>query len=84
MTETCTVDKQGRILIPSKTRTFLRATPGSELVISTNPDGSVTLSTREGALTAIQQRLRARVGPGRSIVDEFLAERRRLTDGDEG
>ena len=75
---TCKVDRQGRILLPAKWRKENGVGPDGEVLVSVNDD-RVVVQTREKAIQRIQAMVRARVRlkPGESVVDEFIAERRR-------
>jgi AbrB family looped-hinge helix DNA binding protein len=72
---TCTVDNQGRIVIPSSWRRQQGIGSGSELV-ALEEDGRLILQTREQAIREAQQIVRNSVRRGRSLVDELLHERR--------
>lgn len=68
------IDKQARLVIPATLRRSLGLHEGDRL-IAREEDGRLVLEKRE----TIQQRLRARfahIPKERSIVDEFIAERR--------
>ena len=71
------VDKHGRIVIPADIRAALGLEPGEEVSLEVN-DGrleiqNVTRAIRESR--GIARRL-GNIDPSRSIVDEFIAERR--------
>ncbi|MGH3003839.1 MAG: AbrB/MazE/SpoVT family DNA-binding domain-containing protein [Gaiellaceae bacterium] len=72
-----TVGERGRVVLPSAVRAELAIKPGTRLLLSTEPDGSLRL--RPYRTVAEQGRgLLATVAPAdRSMVDELLAERRR-------
>jgi AbrB family looped-hinge helix DNA binding protein len=72
---TCTVDNQGRIVIPSSWRNQQGIGSGSELVVL-EEDGRLILQTREQAIREAQQIVRSSVRRGRSLVDDLLRERR--------
>jgi AbrB family transcriptional regulator (stage V sporulation protein T) len=71
------VGERGRLVIPSAVRAELGIKPGTRLLVSTEPDGSLRL--RPYRAVAEQGRgLLAELAPAdRSMVDELLAERRR-------
>src|ERR1700675_2450282 len=72
---TCTVDNQGRIVIPSSWRRQQGIGSGSELV-ALEEDGRLILQTREQSIREAQQIVRSSMGRGRSLVDDLLRERR--------
>jgi AbrB family looped-hinge helix DNA binding protein len=72
---TCTVDSQGRIVIPSSWRRQQGIGSGSELV-ALEEDGRLILETREQAIREAQQIVRSSMGRGRSLVDNLIRERR--------
>ncbi len=74
---TCRVDRAGRILLPLQIRKELGVKPGMELLL-TYADGALRIETRANALARARRLARRLVRPGVSVVDEFLAERRRL------
>jgi AbrB family looped-hinge helix DNA binding protein len=71
------VGARGRLVLPSAVRAELGIKPGTRLLLSTEPDGSLRL--RPYRAVAEQGRgLLAQLEPAdRSMVDELLAERRR-------
>jgi len=70
---TCTVDNQGRIVIPSSWRHEQGIASGS-LVLE--EDGRLIIQTREQAIREAQQIVRGSVRRRRSLVDDLLRERR--------
>ena len=66
---------KGRLVIPAPLREALGLAQGDVLEIHIE-NQELRMSTRSGRLRRAQERLRKLVGPDRSIVDEFLAERR--------
>lgn len=75
MTFAAKMDRAGRLVLPLKVRRELGLTENSELVVQVE-DGGLRVQTREAALHRVQERLKRFKRPGRSVVDEFLAERR--------
>jgi AbrB family looped-hinge helix DNA binding protein len=72
---TCKVDEVGRVLIPAKWRKRYGIGVNSEVTLS-DERGRLMLETRQQALKRVQEWARRLAGPDRSIVEEFLAERR--------
>ena len=72
---TCTVDNQGRIVIPSSWRRQQGIESGSELLVL-EEDGRLILQTREQAIREAQDMVRGFTRHGRSLVDDLLRERR--------
>ena len=72
---TCTVDSQGRIVIPSSWRHEQGIESGAELVVL-EEDGRLILQTRGQAIREAQQIVRSSIRRGRSLVDDLLRERR--------
>jgi AbrB family looped-hinge helix DNA binding protein len=70
-----TLGDKGRLVIPAALREALCLAAGDVLEIHIE-NQELRMSTRSGRLRRAQERLRKLVGPDRSIVDEFLAERR--------
>ena len=74
---TVKVDPSGRLVIPKEMREAMGIPEGGgDLLLSIGEDGELRALTREAAIRRVQQKLRALVPPGVSVVDEFLAERR--------
>jgi bifunctional DNA-binding transcriptional regulator/antitoxin component of YhaV-PrlF toxin-antitoxin module len=74
---TIRVDNQGRIAIPAKLRKEAAMEPDVE-VLAFFEDGGIVIITREQALAQAQRMARAALGPSQgSVVDDFLAGRRR-------
>jgi antitoxin PrlF len=71
------VGERGRLVLPSTVRAKLGIEPGTRLLLSTEPDGSLRL--RPYRAVAEQGRgLLAKLEPtDRPMVDDLLAERRR-------
>ena len=65
----------GRIQIPAEIRKQLALTDGDTMLIEVI-DGEVHLRPQRDAIRRVQERMRKYVVEGRSIVDEFIAERR--------
>ena len=72
---TTKVAEGGRIVIPAKFREALGIKIGGEVTVSLK-GGSLEISTREQALRRIQEMMKGKIKPGRSVVDELIRERR--------
>lgn len=68
------VDDRGRILLPEELRRALGIAPG-DVVTATLEGRAARLLSLDEAIQRAQALVRARVQPGRSLVDELLAER---------
>ena len=79
--EQITVGERGRIVLPSSIRTELGLAPGTRMVVSTEPDGSLRL--RPYRSVAEQSRGLYADTEGGSLVDELLADRRAQAQGEE-
>ena len=74
----CTVDKQGRIVIPSTWRAKQGITPGTKLVVAEGDDGGLRVLTFLQSVRRAQEIVRRNTRPGGgSAVDELLRQRRR-------
>jgi AbrB family looped-hinge helix DNA binding protein len=72
---TIALGDRGRLVLPAAVRRRLHLQPGDRLIVTVNADGEVRLvSAREQArrLNGLYRDL----APGRSLVDELIAERR--------
>lgn len=69
------VTEGGRIVIPAKIREALSINIGENVMLSVE-DNELRLTTSKEALRKLQKLVRKHVSPDRSIVDEFLQERR--------
>ena len=69
------VDAQGRVLIPAELRQELGIEPGDTLTLSSE-DGQLSLLTFEQGMRRVRELASSYVTDGRSVVDEFIAERR--------
>lgn len=65
----------GRIVVPAEVREALGLSEGDRLLLRATPEGLELLTPRM-ALRSVQRRLAKHRKPGRSIVDEFIAEKR--------
>lgn len=65
---------KGRVVLPLEMRTAMGLDEGT-LILAWLKDGKVSLESQQRALKKIQEENR-RLAGGRSVVDEFIAERR--------
>jgi len=72
----CKVDNQGRITLPVDWRAAHNLRAGSEVVVTAEQD-HLRIQTREQNLTEAQQIVAKFRRPGRSAVEQLLADRRR-------
>lgn len=70
-----TVGRGGRINLPAQHRKALGLSEGDEVLVGVE-DGAIRIQTREAAIDRVQQMLRDRLGEGRSLSEELIAERR--------
>ena len=70
----------GRIIIPADIRKRLGLQIGETLSLEIDKDDSLRISTRNQALRRAQQLFRKHVPEGVSVVDEFIADRRKEAD----
>ncbi|MGC8876941.1 AbrB/MazE/SpoVT family DNA-binding domain-containing protein [Thermus sp.] len=74
---------KGRVVLPAEVRKALGLKEGDRLLLRVREDGTLELlSAREVARRALG--LFAHVAPGRSLVEELLAERREEARREEG
>ena len=69
------INQNGRIVIPAPFRNALGVSAGDEVVLRIE-DNELRITTLKHRLERAQRRIRRYVKPGRSLVDELLAERR--------
>lgn len=69
------VAEGGRIVIPVAMRKALGLKVGKSVTLTLNQTG-LHVSTREAALKRIDELMKDRIDPDRSVVDEFIQERR--------
>ncbi|MCC6327982.1 MAG: AbrB/MazE/SpoVT family DNA-binding domain-containing protein [Acidobacteria bacterium] len=70
------VTQGGRIVIPARMRDALGIKVGKNVTL-TLKNGSLEITTRDEALRRIEEMMKPHINPGRSVVDELIAERRR-------
>jgi AbrB family looped-hinge helix DNA binding protein len=69
------VNENGRVVIPASFRKALGINNGDELVLRIEDD-ELRITTLKRRLERAQRRVRRYVKPGRSLVNELIAERR--------
>ena len=70
------INENGRIVIPKVLREALGIAPGDELLLRVEND-ELRITTMRHRIESARQLVRKHVKPGRSLVDELIAERRR-------
>ncbi len=80
---TLTMTQSGRVVIPKALRDQLGLHEGAEMIAEVE-DGRLVLSTRAARLKRAQALIQkyCPAKPGESIVDEFIAERRKAADSE--
>ncbi len=69
------VNENGRVVIPASFRKAMGISAGDEVVLRMEED-ELRITTLKRRLERAQRRVRRYVEPGRSLVDELIAERR--------
>ena len=69
------VNENGRVVIPASFRKVLGIKNGDEVVLRIEDD-ELRITTLKHRLKRAQRRIRRYVKPGRSLVNELIAERR--------
>lgn len=69
------VTEGGRIVIPARMRDALGIKVGKNVTL-TLKDGTLEITTRDEAFRRIEEMMLPHITPGRSVVDELIAERR--------
>lgn len=70
------VTEGGRVIIPAKMREAMGIHVGKSVTLTLNENG-LHISTRENALRRIQEMMKSKIDPKRSVVDELIRERRK-------
>ena len=70
------VADRGRLVLPAEVRERLEIHDGDRLWLVVEPDGTIQIKTRAVIIRNLQGAF-AHLSPGRSGVDELIAERRR-------
>jgi len=69
------VGKQGRLVLPAEIRRKLDIKEGDRLAVMVDEEGRVVMESPGAALAKVRQKLKSSLG-GRSLVDDYLAEKR--------
>jgi AbrB family looped-hinge helix DNA binding protein len=69
------VNENGRVVIPASFRRTLDINAGDEIVLRIEDD-ELRITTLKRRLEKARRRIRRYVKPGKSLVDELIAERR--------
>lgn len=69
------IGRGGRINLPADHRKALGLSEGDEVLVGIE-DGAIRIQTREAAIDRVQKMVRGRVGEGRDLSGELIAERR--------
>lgn len=70
------INENGRIVIPAAMREALGIVPGEEVVLRVEDD-ELRITTMRHRIERARELVRRHVKPGRSLVDELMAERRK-------
>ena len=69
------IDPQGRVVIPAEVRRRMGIEPGASIAF-VEEDGQLGLMTVTQGIRRAQAIARRHIKPGKSLVDELIAERR--------
>ena len=69
------VNENGRVVIPASFRKALGINAGDEIIVRMEDD-ELRIMTLKRRLERAQESIRRYIKPGRSLVDELIAERR--------
>lgn len=70
-----TIGRGGRLNLPAEHRRVLGLSEGDEVLVGIE-NGAITVQSREAAIDRVQKMVRERIGEGRSLSGELIAERR--------
>ncbi len=70
-----TIGSGGRINLPARQRKVLDLRKGDEVVVGVE-NGGLRIESRDVAISRVQQKVRRRLGEGRSLSKELIAGRR--------
>lgn len=76
-----TIGDRGRVVLPAAVRSALGLEPGTRMLLSTEPDGSVRLRSYRAVAEQSQGMLSGLAPAKTSMVEELLAERRAESAG---
>lgn len=71
-----TMADRGRLVLPAEVRERLNIREGDRLTLRIDPDGTIRLQTAAAFARSLRGMFK-HLAPGRSLVDELIAERRR-------
>ena len=77
------VNENGRLAIPASFRKALGINAGDEVVLRIEDD-ELRIITLKRRIQRAQRLVRKHVKPGRSLVDELIAERRKAARNEQG
>lgn len=66
----------GRIVIPASMRKAMGVKVGENVTLVLKEHGLLHVSTREAVLRRIQELMKDKIDPNRSVVDELIRDRR--------
>ena len=69
------IGRGGRLNLPAEHRKTLGLSEGDEVLVGIE-DGAIRIQTREAAIDRVQQMVRGKLGEGRNLSEELIAERR--------
>ena len=70
-----TIGSGGRINLPARQRRMLDLREGDEVVVGVE-NGGLRVESRDVAISRVQRKVRKRLGEGRRLSEELIAERR--------
>ena len=73
---TVTMADRGRLVLPAEVRERLKIKEGDRLTIRIEPDGTLMIQTAEVYANSLVGMFK-HLAPGRNLVDELIADRRR-------
>jgi AbrB family looped-hinge helix DNA binding protein len=71
-----TMADRGRLVLPAEVREQLKIKEGDRLTLRVGPDGTLTMQTAAVFARSLRGMFK-HLAPGRSLVDDLIAERRR-------
>ena len=70
------VNENGRVVIPASFRQALGINPGDEVVLRVEDD-ELRITTMKHRIERAKRLIRRHIKPGKSLVDDLIAERRK-------